>query len=139
MNFYFTTPTSVMEARRRMMRRMFDESAEEEPTFSIPMNLSSTQDDYTITALVPGLSSDAVNIQFNNGVLTVDGEYPESQLEGQDVHISELPVGKFSRSIEFNNPVAAEKIEASLKDGVLTLRIPKAEEAKPKTIKIATK
>lgn len=139
MNFYFTTPTSVMEARRRMMRRMFDESVEEEPTFSIPMNLSSTQDDYTITALVPGLSSDAVNIQFNNGILTVDGEYPESQLEGQDVHISELPVGKFSRSIEFNNPVAAEKIEASLKDGVLTLRIPKAEEAKPKTIKIATK
>lgn len=139
MNFYFTTPTSVMEARRRMMRRMFDESVEEEPTFSIPMNLSSTQDDYTITAFLPGLSSDAVNIQFNNGVLTVDGEYPESQLEGQDVHISELPVGKFSRSIEFNNPVAAEKIEASLKDGVLTLRIPKAEEAKPKTIKIATK
>src|SRR5512133_2584902 len=138
MNFYFTTPTSVMEARRRMMRRMFDETVEEEPTFSIPMNLSSTQDDYTITALVPGLSSDAVNIQFNNGVLTVDGEYPESQLEGEDVHLSELPVGKFSRSIEFNNPVAAEKIEASLKDGVLTLRIPKAEEAKPKTIKIAT-
>lgn len=139
MNFYLTTPTSVMEARRRMMRRMFDETVEEEPTFSIPMNLSSTQDDYTITAFVPGLSSDAVNIQFNNGVLTVDGEYPESQLEGQDVHISELPVGKFSRSIEFNNPVAADKIEASLKDGVLTLRIPKAEEAKPKTIKIATK
>ncbi len=139
MNFYFTTPTSVMEARRRMMRRMFDETVEEEPTFSIPMNLSSNQDEYTITALVPGLSSEAVNIQFNNGVLTVDGEYPESQLEGQDVHLSELPVGKFSRSIEFNNPVAAEKIEASLKDGVLTLRIPKAEEAKPKTIKIATK
>lgn len=139
MNFYFTTPTSVMEARRRMMRRMFDENVEEEPTFSIPMNLSSNQDEYTITALVPGLSSEAVNIQFNNGVLTVDGEYPEVQQEGQDVHISELPVGKFSRSIEFNNPVAAEKIEASLKDGVLTLRIPKAEEAKPKTIKIATK
>ncbi len=139
MNFYFTTPTSVMEARRRMMRRMFDETAQEEPTFSIPMNLSSNQDEYTITTLIPGLASDAVNIQFNNGVLTVDGEYPESQLEGEDVHLSELPVGKFSRSIEFNNPVAAEKIEASLKDGVLTLRIPKAEEAKPKTIKIATK
>jgi HSP20 family protein len=139
MNFYFTTPTSVMEARRRMMRRMFDETVEEEPTFSIPMNLSSNQDEYTITAFVPGLPTDAVNLQFNNGVLTVDGEYPETQLEGQEVHLSELPVGKFSRSIEFNNPVDAEKIEANLKDGVLTLRIPKAEDAKPKTIKIATK
>ncbi|PKN99399.1 MAG: heat-shock protein Hsp20 [Chloroflexi bacterium HGW-Chloroflexi-4] len=139
MNFYLTTPTSVMEARRRMMRRMFDETAEEEPTFSIPMNLSSNQDDYTIKAFIPGLPSDAVNIQFNNGILTIDGEYPEVQLEDQDVHLSELPVGKFSRSIEFTNPVAADKIEANLKDGVLTLRIPKAEEAKPKTIKISTK
>lgn len=144
MNFYFTTPTSVMEARRRMMRRMFDEavsdeSVEAEPTFSIPMNLTSNQDEYIATAFVPGLPSDAVNIQFNNGILTVNGEYPEVQLEGQDVHLSELPVGKFSRSIEFTNPVAAEKIEATLKDGLLTLRIPKAEEAKPKTIKIATK
>jgi len=139
MNFYFTTPTSVMEAHRRMIRRIFDESIEEEPVFSIPVNLSSNQDDYTVTAFLPGLASEAVNIQFSNGVLTVDGEYPESQLEGQDVHLSELPVGKFSRSIEFTNPVAAEKIEANLKDGVLTLRIPKAEEAKPKTIKIATK
>jgi len=139
MNFYLTTPTSVMEARRRMMRRMFDDSVEEEPTFSIPMNLSSDKDDYMIKALVPGLPSDAVNIQFNNGVLTIDGEYPEIQLEGQDVHISEMPVGKFSRSIEFTAPVAADKIEANLKDGVLTLRIPKAEEAKPKTIKIASK
>lgn len=139
MNFYLTTPTSVMEARRRMMRRMFDETAEEAPTFSIPMNLSSNQDEYTITAFIPGLTSEAVNIQFNNGVLTIDGEYTEVQLEGQDVHVSELPVGKFSRSIEFTNPVAADKIDAKLKDGVLTLRIPKAEEAKPKTIKIASK
>lgn len=139
MNFYLTTPSSVMEARRRMMRRMFDETVEEEPAFSIPMNLNSDQDEYTIKALVPGLPSESVNIQFKNGVLTIDGEYPEPQLENQDVHLAELPVGKFSRSIEFTNPVAADKIEANLKDGVLTLRIPKAEEAKPKTIKIATK
>lgn len=139
MNFYITTPTSVMEARRRLMRRMFDESAEEERTFSIPMNLSSNKDEYVITTFVPGLSVESVNIQFNNGILTVEGEYTEKQLEGDEIHLSELPVGKFSRSVEFNNPVAADKIEANLKDGVLTLRIPKAEEAKPKTIKIVSK
>lgn len=139
MNYYFASPATVMEARRRMMRRMMDDSADCEPTFSIPMNLTSTEDEYVITAFVPGLASEAVSIQFNNGVLTVEGEYPENQVEGIDVHLSELPVGKFSRSIEFNNPVAAEKIEAALKDGILTLHVPKAEEAKPKTIKIVSK
>lgn len=139
MNFYLTTPASVLEARRRMMRRLIDENVENEPTFSIPMNLHSNDDGYIITAFVPGLPSDAVNIQFNNGILTIDGEYPEKEIEGQETHLCELPVGKFSRSIEFNNPVNAEKIEASLKDGILTLRVPKAEEAKPKTIKISSK
>ena len=139
MNFYLTTPASVFEARRRMMKRLIDENVENESTFSIPMNLHSNDDGYIISAFVPGLPSDAVNIQFNNGVLTIDGEYSEKEIDGYESHLSELPVGKFSRSIEFNNPVNAEKIEASLKDGILTLRVPKAEEAKPKTIKISSK
>ena len=139
MNFYLTTPTSVLEARRRMMKRLIDEKAENLVTFSIPMNLESNDDGYIITAYVPGLASDEVNIQFNAGVLTIDGEYTELEKDGYEIHMSELPVGKFSRSIEFNNPVNAEKIEASLKDGILTLRVPKAEEAKPKTIKISSK
>jgi len=139
MNFYITSPASVMEARRRMMNRLFDEETEREATFSIPLNLSSNQDEYVVSAYVPGLPVEAVNIKYDNGVLTIDGEYPETQVEGNDVHLAELPVGKFSRSIEFNNPINAEKIEAILKDGVLTLHIPKAEEAKPKTIKISSK
>lgn len=139
MNFYLTTPTSVVEARRRMMRRMFDESADMETAFSIPMNLSSNEDEYIITAFIPGLKSEGVNIQFNSGVLTIDGEYPDTTIEGMQNYLDELPVGKFSRSIEFNDPIAAEKIEATLKDGLLSLHIPKAEEAKPKTIKVVTK
>lgn len=139
MTFYYATPSSVMEARRRMMRRVFDESPDLEPTFSIPMNLKSSEDEYLVSAFVPGLASEDVTIQFNGGTLTIEGEYPETQNEGYQAHLSELPVGKFSRVIEFNDPVAADKIEASLKDGVLTLRIPKAEEAKPKTIKVITK
>jgi HSP20 family protein len=139
MNFYFTTPASVMEARRRMLKRLFDESEDCAPTNSIPMNLSSNENEYVVTAFLPGLVSEAVNIQFNNGVLTIEGEYPETQNEEMESHLSELPVGKFTRSIEFNDPVAAEKIEAVLKEGILTLHIPKTEEAKPKTIKVVTK
>lgn len=139
MNFYLTSPASVLEARRRAMRRLIDETVESGPTFTIPMNLTSSEDDYQITAFLPGLESESVNIQFNNGVLSVDGEYPEVQLEGREYHLTELPVGKFHRAIEFNNPVAADKVEAELKNGILTIRVPKAEEAKPKTIKVITK
>jgi HSP20 family protein len=139
MNFYFATPTTVMEARRRMMRRLFDENEEAEPVYSVPMNLSSNTDEYVLTAFVPGMTSEGVNIQFNSGVLSIEGEFPEHQVEDHDIHLAELPVGKFSRSIEFSDAVNSEKIDAQLKDGILTLHIPKAEEAKPKTIKVVTK
>jgi HSP20 family protein len=139
MNFYLTTPASVMEARRRMFHRGFDELETMERTFSIPMDLNSNEDEYTISAIVPGLASEDVNIQFNNGVLSIEGEYPEKSTDGLQVHLAELPTGKFSRSIEFTDPIDSEKIEAVLKDGILTLHIPKAEEAKPKTIKVGTK
>jgi len=122
-----------------MLNRFRNEDQNDEPVYSIPMNLYSNQDEYVLTSFVPGLEADAINIRFNNGVLTLEGEYTEHQVEGYDVHLSELPVGKFSRSIEFNNPINSEKIEANLKNGWLTLHIPKAEEAKPKTIKIASK
>jgi HSP20 family protein len=139
MNFYLTTPATMMEARRRMIQRGFNELETMERTFSIPMDLNSDEDEYSISAIVPGLASEDVSIQFNNGVLTIEGEYPEKSTEGLQVHLAELPTGNFSRSIEFSDPIASEKIEAVLKDGILTLHIPKAEEAKPKTIKVVTK
>ncbi len=139
MNYYISTPASMVEARRRLMNRFLNENRSDEPVFSIPLNLQSNQDEYLLTSFVPGLDADSVNIRFNNGVLTLEGEYTENQVEGYDVHLSELPIGKFSRSIEFNNPINSEKIVAELKDGRLTLHIPKAEEAKPKTIKISSK
>lgn len=139
MTFYLTSPATVLEARRRAMRRLIDETVDSEPTFTIPMNLTSSEDDYLVTAFLPGLESESVNIQFNNGILTIDGEYPEVQQESRETHLAELPVGKFHRAIEFNNPIAADKVEATLKNGILTIRVPKAEEAKPKTIKVVTK
>jgi HSP20 family molecular chaperone IbpA len=110
MNYYISTPASMVEARRRMMNRFLNENKSEEPVFSIPMNLYSNQDEYLLTSFVPGLEADSLNIHFNNGVLTLEGEYAEKQVEGYDVHISELPIGKFSRSIEFNNPSIPKKL-----------------------------
>jgi len=72
-------------------------------------------------------------------VLTIDGEYTSISEEGKECLFSEMPVGRFSRSIEIKEPIVVDKIEASMKDGILTILIPKAEEAKPKMIRINAK
>jgi len=134
MTYYFTNPQ--IEARKRFMRQMIENSFDRERVMSFPMDLSATTDEYTLTAMLPGLTSEDVDIQFNNGVLTISGEYADKRVEGDEYFFTELPVGKFSRAIEFNEPVKHDKIDASMKSGLLTIRIPKAEEAKPKSIKI---
>ena len=103
------------------------------------MEMKANQDEYTLTALLPGLTAEEIDIQFNNGTLSIEGEYHDVREENVEYLFSEMPAGKFSRSIEINEPVVSEKIEASMKDGVLSIRVPKAEEAKPKTIRITSK
>jgi HSP20 family protein len=129
----------IAEARRRMMRRMLENSFSPERVLSFPMEMKANQDEYTLTALLPGLTAEEIDIQFNNGTLSIEGEYHDVREENVEYLFSEMPAGKFSRSIEINEPVVSEKIEASMKDGVLSIRIPKAEEAKPKTIRITSK
>jgi HSP20 family protein len=129
----------MAEARRRMMHKMLENSFNTERVLSIPMEMKVSEDEYQISAFLPGMSAEDVNIQFNNGLLTVDGEYGEVQDEKYTCRFSDFPVGKFSRSVEIDEPVVSDKIEASMKDGVLTIHVPKAEEAKPRSIKINAK
>ncbi len=139
MSHYVRNPEALMEVQRRMMRKMLENSFNPERVLSIPMEMKVSEDDYRISAFLPGMSAEDVSIQFNNGVLTVEGEYGELQDEKYTCRFSDFPVGKFSRAIEIDEPVVSDKIEASMKDGVLTIHIPKAEEAKPRSIKIIAK
>lgn len=139
MTLYVRNPELLAETRRRMMRNMLENSLNAERVLSFPMEMKATKDDYTVTGLLPGLNAEEINIQFNNGLLTIDGEYKDIRDESAECLFSELPAGKFSRTIQIDDPIIAEKIEASMKDGVLTIHIPKAEEAKPRSIKIVTK
>jgi HSP20 family protein len=139
MSLYIRNPESLIEARRRMMRKMLENSFNTERVLSIPMEMKVSLDDYRVSAFLPGMSAEEVSIQFNNGVLTVEGEYGEVQDEQYTCRFSDFPVGKFSRTVEIDEPVLSDKIEASMKDGVLTIRVPKAEEAKPRSIKINAK
>ena len=139
MTLYFRNPEMIAESRRRMLRKMIEDSNSSEHVLTFPMELKATENDFILKAMLPGLSAEEINIQFNDSVLTIDGEYTSISEEGKECMFSEMPVGRFSRAIEIKDPVVVEKIEASMKDGILTIHIPKAEEAKPKTIKINAK
>lgn len=139
MTLYLTNPQAVMEARRRMMRRMFEENFDQERVMSFPVDLSETNEDYTLKAFLPGLTAEEVNIEYNNNTLSISGEYKAEEEDKSEKLLSEFPAGRFGRSFELAEAIVVEKIEASMSKGVLTVRIPKAEEAKPRTIKIVAK
>jgi HSP20 family protein len=94
-------------------------------------------DDLVIHADVPGLSREDIDITVENNVLTVSGSYnKESEEENARYHIRERRHGSFSRSFRLPQSADGEKVEASLTNGVLTLRVPTREEAKPRKIEV---
>ncbi len=134
MTYYLSAPQ--IEARKRFMRQLIENSYDRERVMSFPLDLYASSEEYVLTALLPGLTAEDVALEFVNGILTISGEYVDKRSEENEYFFSELPIGKFSRAIEFNEPVKQDKIDASMKQGLLTVHIPKAEEAKPKSIKI---
>ena len=139
MTLYVANPSAVIEARRRMMRRLFEENFNGERGMSFPVELSETNEAYTLKAFLPGLTTDEVNIELTNGVLSIDGEYKVVEDEKAEKLMDEFPTGRFARSFELADSILEDKIAASMSNGVLTVIVPKTEEAKPRTIKIVAK
>ena len=101
------------------------------------VDVTETDDEYTLKAELPGMSKDDIQITFKDGVLTLEGER-KKETESKDVnyHRLERAYGKFCRSFELPSEVVADKISAEYKDGVLIVHLPKTEESKSKQIKI---
>jgi HSP20 family protein len=138
MTLYFTNRDALLEARRQRMQKMLEQTFNGERVMSFPVDLTETTEAYTLKALLPGLKTEDINIQLDKNILTIDGEY-KAPAEGEQKLMSEFPGGRFGRSFELADAIITDKIEASMADGVLTVHLPKAEEAKPRTIKIVTK
>ena len=93
-----------------------------------------------VTAELPGLKKEDIQISLDNGNLTLSGERKqEEKRQDADVYRSERWVGRFHRSVSLPCRVEAEKIKATYSEGVLTVILPKAEDAKPKQIPITVK
>lgn len=96
------------------------------------------QDADNVLAVVelPGMRKENIDISLHDGVLTIAGERETSAGEGENAERTERFSGKFRRSITLPTRVDASKVSASYKDGILTVTLPKAEEAKPKKVEV---
>ncbi|HCC78606.1 MAG: hypothetical protein A2X25_09830 [Chloroflexi bacterium GWB2_49_20] len=134
MNYYITPNTYNPRMARRMMAHAAN--CESGHDYALAVNINSTDDEFVLSALVPGLKAEDLNIQILEDVVTIEGEYKQDDSE---YLMRELPHGSFRRSLRLPSPVDAKKVEARIEEGVLTLRLPKAESAKPRIIKVAAK
>jgi HSP20 family protein len=116
---------------RRMARRWAENRDQ-----TLGINVREEDDAYVLSALVPGLQADELNIQVLEDVVRIEGEYKADE---SSYLVHELPQGAFTRTLRLPAPINAEHVEADITNGVLTLKLPKAESARPKQIKIKSR
>jgi HSP20 family protein len=139
---YYVTPYRRMAMMRNMMNRWFDDNmADQTPAereMMLAVDVKTSDESYDITALVPGLNADDLDIEVLNNTVTIRGQFKTAGDEQEKYLLCELPEGRFSRVISLPTETDASKVEATIKNGVLSLHIPKAEAARPKSIKVTS-
>jgi HSP20 family protein len=101
------------------------------------LDMHEDKDSIVVKAELPGMKKEDINISLHDGSLSISGERKsEKKYENAEVYRAERFVGRFQRTISLPAPVALDKVKAHYKDGVLTVTLPKTEEAKPKQIDV---
>ena len=101
------------------------------------LDMHEDKDNITVHAELPGMKKEDIDISLHEGCLSISGERKsEKEHKDAEVYRSERFVGRFQRTVTLPSAVDAEKVKASYKDGVLTITLPKTEEAKPKHIDV---
>ena len=95
-----------------------------------------TNDALNVVLEMPGVEKNSVEVRVEDGVLKIDGRLDFSKYQGLQPLYTEYNVGHYSRSFRLSSKIDQNKIGAELKDGVLSLVLPKVEEAKPRTIQV---
>jgi HSP20 family protein len=137
---FFQDALSLRDAMNRLFEESFVPGANFQrgrQGFAPAIDLSETENAYLVEAAVPGLKAEDLNINVENNVLTISGEIKQEQESNErNYHRVERTFGSFQRTMTLPNTVKVDDIKATLKDGVLHLEIPKAEEVKPRRIQI---
>jgi len=137
-------PFTELSTFRREMDRVWDSFFGERPLARIwerewapSLDLSETKDNFVVKAEVPGMNAKDINISLTGDLLTIKGEKKQEKEEKEeDYHLVERSYGAFSRSVRLPTEVESSKIEASYKNGILNITLPKSEKVKAKEVKI---
>jgi HSP20 family protein len=114
--------------------RFFRVAGPEQPAL-LPVDAYATDDALVLLASVPGLKPEELAVTYEDGTLTIRGELKPAADE-KDYLLRERVTGRFERTLKINTPIEADKIEATFENGMLTLKLPKAEAVKPKQIAV---
>ena len=142
-------PASEMMTLREAMDRLFND-AFTRPFFSIrdggstwsspAINMYQTDSEVVVKAALPGIKAEEVQINVDGDILTIRGETrQEEEQKEKSWQIHEHRWGAFERSVRLPAGVTSDKAKADFENGILTIRLPKSEEVKPRTIAIRTK
>ena len=101
------------------------------------LDLYQNNDNVVAVVELPGMRKEDIDVSLNDGMLTIAGERQSSAGEGENAERTERFSGKFRRSVTLPTRVDASKVSASYKDGILTVTLPKSEEAKPKKVEVS--
>ena len=138
-------PFRDLTSMRKDMDRLFDQfflaPTANRADWGQPMvDMYQTEDEIVVKATLPGLEPEDLDIQITGDLLTLRGEIKhEAEKEGARYHLREHHYQSFSRSLTLPAAVEADKSSAEMKNGILILTLPKAEEAKPKVISVKAK
>jgi HSP20 family protein len=103
----------------------------------VPLNVRVEDDMYLVEMIVPGLKPDDLDIEILKNRIEIQGEFSKPEEDVKYLR-EEIPVGKFRRVIKLPKMMEVDQSEANLEQGILTLRVPVAEEALPRTIEVRT-
>jgi len=141
-----TWPSDLFGIQREI-NRMFDgflrDNREEESTFMTwapAIDIAEHDNEYVVKVELPGVNKEDVKITLESNVMIISGEKKqEKEAKKENYHRVERSYGSFQRSFTLPTTVKSDKIDASYKDGILSILLPKAEEAKPKQIEVKVK
>jgi HSP20 family protein len=135
----FRTSSSFQDQLNRLFNETFDRSSDEAnlTPWAPAVDIYETEHQLVVKADLPDIKPEQLDIRVENNILTIRGERKfEKKVNEENYLRVERAYGSFSRSFSLANTVNTEAIQADYKNGVLTLSIPKREEAKPKQIKV---
>ncbi len=130
----------MLKMQREMdnvMNSFFQSPTRQSENWGLALDVVENENDYTITAAVPGVKEEDLEITLENHVLTIKGETKfEEVTEGSRYHVQERRYGSFIRNLRLPQEIDAEGIEADYSDGIVTVRVPKTEAVQPKRIAV---